>query len=244
MKINNYRNQEVKSVFKPQGDKLRKQVLLAVILISLIGLFKPDVHAAFSDDVNGLQPADATIPTVTTQTKALAVASTQTAPDRALNSNAVGDINHTSKKNGGQYLKANIGGKKFTAKILSVTNALYSTDITLSGATSVFHSINNYDYQQISIGFINFFGIGTYYGDDTPDTDFEFYYFHDTATLNQQWDTYIGGGSGSVTITSYNSAAGTAAGNFNVMVVNDDDPTQSMIITGTFSLQGEVLMGY
>jgi hypothetical protein len=145
---------------------------------------------------------------------------------------------------GGQYFKANIGGKSFTAKILSVTNALgHSDELALSGATSVFHSVSDYDFQQLSIGFINFSGTGTYYGDDTPDTDFEFYYFHNTATANEQWDTYIGGGSGSVTITSYNSTAGTAAGNFDITVVNDETE-DSMEISGTFSLQGAELEGY
>jgi hypothetical protein len=220
-----------------------------------------------TDDLDALQAAASALPPGTAQTKALEAAalaqtelnaadaapnqkSLSTALSSALKSIATGDKDLISKSGGGgtsgsgQYFKANIGGKSFTAKTLSVAYAMNSDDITLNGAISVFHSASNYDFQQISIGFLNFSGIGTYYGDDTPDTECEFYYFHDTATSDEQWDTYIGGGYGSVTITSYNSATGTVAGNFDIMVVNDDDLSQSMEITGTFSLQGDDLMGF
>jgi len=233
------------------------------VLSNLVAGVFAGILSDTTDDLDALQVAAEALPTGKAQTEALvAAAKAQTALNAAnaatnqkslttaltstLKSIAVGDKDLTIKSGGGgtsgsgQYFKANIGGENFTAKILSVTNASDSGNIVFLGVIPP----KNFNFEEIEIDFLNFIGIGTYYADDTPDTDFEFVYFHDTATSNQQWDTYYGGGSGSLTITSYNSATGTAAGNFDITVVNDSDPSQNMQITGTFSLQGEDLVGY
>lgn len=176
---------------------------------------------------------------------------------KTLKSIATGDKDLISKGGGGnsggggsgskgQFFKANIPvpGEDFAAKIFSVTNAVNNpSEIVLSGVTSVVHSPTDFDFQQLSIAFVNFSGIGTYAGNDTPQTDFEFYFFHDTGTTDEQWDITIGGGNGTVNVTSYNSAAGTVAGNFQITLVNDAT-SDIMQIDGTFSLQGDELKGF
>jgi hypothetical protein len=231
-------------------------------LSSLVAGVFAGILSDTTDDLEALQEAAGALPPGKAQTEAFAeAAKAQTAlntadaaPDQktlstalssALDSIKDGDKDLTIKSSGGtQYFKANIGGKSFTAKTLSVAYAMNSDDLAFSGTTSVPHSGSDYDFQSINIAFVNFSGVGTYYGDDTPDTDFQFYYLHDTATSNEEWDTYVGGGSGSFTVTYYNSAVGAASGNFDILVVNDNDQAESMRITGTFSLMGDDLKGY